>query len=146
MKVNVAWKEKVQFEGRNEHNNIVIPMDSPDAVFGGENKGPTPKELFLQSIAGCSSIDVISILSKMKASMPESFVVDVDGEVPEEHPKVFVSISLIYNVKGATEKDKLIKAVTLSQEKYCGLSIMMKKITAFSFKVILNGEEIMSGV
>ena len=90
-------------------------------------------------------MDVIAILRKMHAEMPENFEVKLVGEKAEEYPQVFTSMKMTYIVNGSTDKNKLIKAVKLSQETYCALSIMAKKITDFSYVVLLNGEKILEG-
>jgi putative redox protein len=133
MKAGIVWKESMTFEGfndRNEEKNIVKP------------DGPTPKHLFLQSIAGCTAMDVIGILEKMHSKMPSSFTVSVEGDVTEEHPKVFKNFIMIYTVEGNVDSEKLKRAVKLSQESYCGISTMAKKIAPFEIKVVLNGNEI----
>lgn len=145
MKVSLTWKEKMQFTTANALNKVSIPIDSPDPAFGGEGKGEMPKHMFLQSIGACSAMDVVSILTKMHAVMPDDFRIEITGEQTETQPKVFTSINLRYIFNGGTEPEKIIKAVGLSQEKYCGLSIMIKKIVKFSFSVELNSTVILSG-
>jgi len=145
MNVVLKWNEKMQFEGVTEGVNEVVKMDALDPAFGGEKNGTTPKHIFLQSIAGCSAMDIVTILKKMKADLPDSFEVAVNGDLTEDHPKVFTNISLNYIIKGKTDPKKLIRAVKMSQETYCGLSIMIKKIVEFSYKVTLNEELIHDG-
>jgi len=142
MKVSLVWKEKMQFKGLNENNSSVVAFDSNDPKFGGMGKGTTPKEIFLQSIAGCSAMDVISILNTMRADNPEKFTLEINGELTKEHPKVFSKFEVVYNIEGTTDAKKLKRAVELSQTKYCGLSVMMKKIADFTYRVVLNGETI----
>ncbi len=142
MKVSVAWKENMRFEAANDSNDSRADMDSTDPELGGEGKGQSPKHMFLQSIAGCTAMDVIYILKKMREKLPDSFFIDVRGEVADEMPKVFKSINLVYNFKGKSDKEKLIKAVKLSQEKYCSISIMVRKICDFKYSVVLNGSTI----
>lgn len=133
MKAGVIWKENLVFEGFNdknsEHNIIKI-------------EGPTPKHLFLQSIAGCTAIDVIGILEKMHSETPSSFTVSVEGDLTEEHPKIFKNFLMIYNVEGNVDPAKLKRAVKLSQESYCGISAMAKKVAPFDTKIVLNGTEL----
>ncbi len=110
--------------------------------IGGEGRGATPKHLFLQSIAGCTAMDVVHILTKMRTQLPDRFVIQMSGNVAEEEPKVFTDIEMVYNVEGDVDRNKLIRAVKMSQETYCALSIMVKKITDFTYYVMLNGEEV----
>ncbi len=95
--------------------------------MGGKDLGPRPKPLILVALAGCTGMDVIAILKKMKVN-PDYFNVDVKGEVTEEHPKQFSSMHIVYEFRGKDlPLDKLQKAIDLSQEKYCGVSAMLKK-------------------
>lgn len=144
MKVSLVWKDKMKFDAPNGSKTASIIFDSSDPEIGGEGKGHTPKEAFLQSLAGCSGMDILHILGKMRA-MPDRFYMEVRGDTADKDPRVFTGIEMIYFVEGTTEKDKLLKAVKLSQETYCSLSIMVKKVTEFRYTVILNGEVIGTG-
>lgn len=109
-----------------EVNGHKIMLDAADAV-GGENRGPRPKPLMMVALAGCTGMDVMSILKKMRVEV-ESFNIFVEGDLTEEHPKQFSQMQIVYEFKGADlPLDKLEKAVNLSQEKYCGVSAMYKK-------------------
>ncbi len=120
-----------------ELNGHSITLDAA-AAAGGTDYGPTPKPLLLTSLAGCTGMDVASILAKMQ--MPyDGFTVEVDGDLSEEHPKVYTAIRLRYVFTGAElDEAKINKAVKLSQEKYCGVSAMLKQITELSYEVLLN--------
>lgn len=142
--VSLEWNEKMQFEGSTDSNEYRVLHDSMLAEVGGEGKGVTPKHLFLQSIAGCTAMDVIHILSRMRADLPDRFAIQVQGEIADEDPKVFTDIELVYIVEGNVDRNKLSRAVKMSQETYCALSIMVKRITAFTYRVMLNGDEILS--
>ena len=117
--VKVKWLDKMAFSA--EQNGHEIVMDAAEKV-GGENRGPRPKPFMLTALAGCTGMDVISILKKMRVE-PDDFNVIVEGELTEEHPKHFYKMHVIYEFKG---KDlpmaKLKKAVNLSEERYCGVS------------------------
>jgi len=137
MKHNVStnWNGKMQFESIVNGHSIKI-----DAVeeFGGENSGPRPKELMLTALAGCTGMDVISILKKMKVE-PEYFNVKIEANLTEEHPKHYTAMHLIYEFKGHNlELDKLQKAVELSQDKYCGVSYMYKQIIKLTYEIKIN--------
>ncbi len=120
-----------------ELNGHSITLDAA-AAAGGTDYGPTPKPLLLTSLAGCTGMDVASILAKMQ--MPyDGFTVEVDGDLSEEHPRVYTAIRLRYVFTGAElDEAKINKAVKLSQEKYCGVSAMLKQITELSYEVLLN--------
>lgn len=133
MKVRTQWMGKMQFRAENEEGNALI-MDAFPA-HGGEGKGPTPKQMILAGLAGCTAMDVISILQKMRAP-PESLHVEASGELTEEHPKVFKSLHLRYVVKGNVPRDKMERAVDLSQNQYCGVSAMLRKAASITFEII----------
>lgn len=106
-----------------------------DVESGGNNNGPKPKPLMMVSLGGCTGIDVISILKKMKVE-PESFNIIVEGDMTEQHPKVFEKMHVIYEFKGKDlPLDKLERAVELSREKYCGVSAMYKKAFDMTYEI-----------
>lgn len=122
--VDMAWTDKVAFESDMDGHKVVIDAKKES---GGSDLGPRPKKLMLTALAGCTGIDVIMILKKMKVE-PEAFNVIVEGELTDTHPKYYHKIKVIYKFKGKNlPKDKLEKAVKLSEEKYCGVSAVYKK-------------------
>jgi len=117
-----------------EVNGHHIVLDADDSV-GGKDRGPRPKNLVLASLTGCTGMDVISILNKMRVKV-DSFRVIADGEAATEHPKVFNKIHLIYEFKGKDlPMDKLKKAVELSQNRYCPVSAMLKNVLDLSYEI-----------
>jgi putative redox protein len=122
--VDMSWTDKIAFEADMDGHKVVVDA-TPES--GGSDLGPRPKKLMLTALAGCTGIDVIMILKKMKV-VPEAFHVIVEGELTDEHPKFYHKIKVIYQFKGKDlPKDKLEKAVNLSEEKYCGVSAVYKK-------------------
>ena len=122
--VKVNWLEKMAFEA--EINGHKLILDAAEEV-GGENRGPRPKPLLLTALAGCTGMDVVSILKKMRVEL-DSFDVIVEGDLTEEHPKQFYKMNVIYEFTGKDlPLEKLKKAVSLSEERYCGVSAMFKK-------------------
>jgi putative redox protein len=122
--VDLAWTDKVAFETEMDGHKVVIDATKES---GGNDLGPRPKKLMLTALAGCTGIDVIMILKKMKVE-PEAFNVIVEADVTEEHPKHYSKMKVIYQFKGKDlPKDKLEKAVKLSEEKYCGVTAVYKK-------------------
>ena len=122
--IRINWLEKMAFEA--EINGHKIMLDAAEPV-GGENRGARPKPLMMVALAGCTGMDVVSILNKMRVEV-DGFNVFVEGDLTEEHPKQFSQMHLVYEFKGKDlPMDKLEKAVNLSQEKYCGVSAMYKK-------------------
>lgn len=123
-KINCTWKEGMAFE--TEINDFKILIDADESV-GGKNLGPRPKALTLASLGGCTGMDVISILRKMRVE-PSFFNIEVAGELTDEHPKHYHKIHVLYQFKGDNlPKEKLEKAVSLSQDRYCGVSELLKK-------------------
>ncbi|MDO8897108.1 MAG: OsmC family protein [Bacteroidales bacterium] len=133
-KVDVTWTGDMSFEA--DVNGFKIVIDADEKV-GGQNKGPRPKPLTLASLGGCTAMDVISILKKMRIE-PTWFNVEVDGELTEEHPKYYHKILVIYTFKGENlDIEKLEKAVSLSQERYCGVSELLRKGAEITNKIII---------
>ncbi len=122
-KIDCRWKKDMAFEA--DVNGFKIMLDAEPDV-GGQNLGPRPKQLTLVSLAGCTAMDVISILKKMRIE-PEVFNVSVEGELTEEHPKYYHKIHMIYELKGQDiDPEKVEKAVNLSRERYCGVSALLR--------------------
>lgn len=135
MFANVEWKGKMGFVGRGGAD-ATLALDAPAAV-GGEGNGFRPKELLLNGLAGCTAMDVISILRKMRCE-PNAFRVEVDAEESTEHPKVFTSFHIKYIVSGEVPADKLEKAIELSQERYCGVTAMFRSFASVSHEVVME--------
>ncbi|NLH53369.1 MAG: OsmC family protein [Bacteroidales bacterium] len=134
-KVQLEWLDGMAFEA--EVNGHKIVVDAVESV-GGRNLGPRPKPLLLASLAGCTAMDVISILEKMRVKVV-AFHIEVVAEQTEEHPKVYSQIKILYKFKGKDlPMDKLQKAVDLSQERYCGVSAMLRKASELSFEIIVE--------
>ncbi len=110
-------------------------IDAAEAV-GGTNKGLRPKALMLTSLAGCSGIDVASLLKKMRAEV-EGMEIDVSAELTEEHPKYYNKVYVTYRFYGKDfKKDKIEKAVNLSIDKYCGVMEMFRKFAEIHTEIL----------
>ncbi len=130
--LKTAWMGKMKFDAVVSGHHLM--MDAVPEV-GGENAGPRPKELMLASLSGCTGMDVISILNKMRQEV-ESFNITVEAELTEEHPKHYNKLHLIYEFKGNNlDLEKLKKAVDLSQDKYCGVSAVYKKAMELTYEI-----------
>jgi putative redox protein len=106
--------------------------------FGGNNEGPRPKSLMLVALAGCTGMDVVSILKKMKIEF-DDFRVAVEGNITEEHPKHFDHMHIKYTVKGkGIPEEKVKTAIGLSQDKYCGVSYSLKKAMEITWELIIK--------
>lgn len=133
--VNINWTGNMAFNV--EVGGFNIPIDASEKV-GGKNGGPQPKPLTLASLGGCTGMDVISILNKMRV-VPSYFNVEVSGELTDEHPKYYHKIHIRYIFRG---KDlpmaKLEKAVNLSQDRYCGVSEMLRKAAEITHEIVIE--------
>jgi len=120
----IQWTGNMSFETELFGHKLILDAGTDN---GGEDKGPRPKVLMLTALAGCTGMDVVSILKKMRVEV-EDIQIIVEGDLTEEHPKYYEKMHVIYQFKG---KDlpmaKLEKAVSLSEERYCGVSALYKK-------------------
>ena len=130
--VSMNWKGNISFEG--EVNGHKLMLDA-DLTAGGENKGPRPKPLMLMALAGCTGMDVVSILKKMRVDL-DDFNVKVSADLTEEHPMVYSTMHIIYEFKGKNlDLEKINKAVSLSQDRYCGVSAMYKQFAKITHEI-----------
>lgn len=106
--------------------------------FGGENKGPRPKSLLLVALAGCTGMDMASILTKMRVEY-DDIRIKVDGNITEEHPKHFDHMHVTYMIKGKNiDRDKVEKAIELSQDKYCGVSFSFRQAMKLTHELVIE--------
>jgi putative redox protein len=130
IKTITKWKKEHEFEA--EHHGNKIKID------GAAKNGHGPKALLLSALAGCSGIDVVDILTKMRINF-SSLEIEVETTQTEENPKVFNDILIIYKIKtDPHNEDKVKKAIDLSLEKYCGVSAMLRKNSSISYKLIIE--------
>ena len=125
-KITTHWEVGLTFESDNPSGKFV-KMDT-NIEGQDERFGLSPKALMLSSLAGCSALDVISTLDKMKAK-PDDFKIEVSGELTDEHPRYYHSVVVDYHFYGSTDlnKKKCERAVELSVEKYCGVMEMFRR-------------------
>lgn len=132
LSADVQWSSGIAFKALVNGHELTLDLDEES---GGQNQGPRPKPLLLSSLGGCTGMDVISILKKMKIE-PDYFNVRLEGEVTEEHPKHFTKIHIIYEFRGKDLPiDKLQKAIDLSQERYCGISYTLKQAVGLTSEI-----------
>ena len=126
------WVEGFQFVATPPSNHAIVLDGSEKA--GGADTSIHPGELLMVGLAGCTGIDVISILKKMKVEV-DQFEVRVEGEANDKHPKYWKKLNVTYWIKGKDiPEDKLKKAIDLSQEKYCSVSASLKNKVEVSYK------------
>lgn len=125
MQAKLNWQENVAFSGVSDSGHV-IAIDGPEE-FGGRNAGTRPMELMLLGLGGCTSFDVVNILTKGRARIFE-FVTRITAKRAVEDPKVFTDIHVHFTIAGEnlTEK-KIARAVELTAEKYCSASIMLQR-------------------
>ncbi len=130
--ITAKWLGNLAFEGSVGGHKITIDAGRSG---GGEDRGARPKSLMLLALAGCTGIDVISILKKMRVEV-ENLNITVEGNLTEEYPKYYHSMHVIYEFTGKNlPPDKLQKAVELSEEKYCGVSAVYKKAVKMTSEI-----------
>jgi putative redox protein len=134
--IETQWMGKMQFNALVNGHTIVI--DAPERA-GGEDNGPIPKPFILTALSGCTGMDIIAILRKEQITLQE-LNIKVTGELTKQQPIEYISIHLVYDIKGnELFRDAAMNAVTTSQEKYCGVSSMLKKALPVTWEVHFNG-------
>jgi putative redox protein len=135
-KITTHWKGGLTFESDNPSGKSVV-MDT-DIEGQDQRFGLSPKAMMLSSLAGCSGLDVISILDKMKEEI-DDFKIEVSGELTDEHPKYYHSVKVDYHFYGSDlNKSKCEKAVNLSVEKYCGVMEMFRRFAKVETDIIYH--------
>jgi len=133
--INTRWLEDMAFESEIDGHKITI--DSKPEV-GGKERGPRPKPFMLAALGGCTAMDVVSMLKKMRVDF-KSLNVRVEGELSEEHPRRYLKMHVIYEVEGDDlPLEKIQKAVSLSEEKYCGVSAVYREAIELSSEIVLK--------
>lgn len=137
--IETQWMGKMQFNALVNGHTIV--MDAPERV-GGEDNGPIPKPFVLTALSGCTGMDIVALLRKQDKEVDNLNIV-VTGELSKQAPIEYVAMHVIYDFKGPeTNRAAALEAVTLSQEKYCGVSHMLKKALPITWQVFYNGTSI----
>ena len=123
MNISVNWVDGLLMVGKSDSGHT-ITMDGPPES-GGENLGVRPMEMLLLGVAGCTMIDVVTTLKKMRQDL-SYLETKINAERATDHPKVFTDIHIQFILKGQNlDEKKVDKAITLSAEKYCSASIML---------------------
>ncbi len=139
MNTTVKWIDGMMMVGESASGHAIV-MDGPEEL-GGKNLGVRPMEMLLLGMGGCTTVDVVSTLKKMRENVQDCRV-EISAKRADEHPKVFTAIHLHFIVEGDNLNDKKItKAVSLSADKYCSASIMLAKTATVThdFEVIQIG-------
>jgi putative redox protein len=126
----------MSFSATQDGHDIILDLP---ASLGGTDTGAKPKTLLLTALGGCTAMDVVSILKKMQVNFL-GLRIHCSADLTENHPKVFNSIHIKYEFQGdELPTDKLEKAVSLSLEKYCGVSAMLAKACQISHEIVICG-------
>ena len=130
MNISVNWIDGMLMVGKS-HSGHSITMDGPPEI-GGDNLGVRPMEMLLLGVAGCTMIDVVTTIKKMRQELTNCET-KLSAERADEHPKVFTDIHIQFILKGQDlDSKKVEKAITLSAEKYCSASIMLGKTASIT--------------
>ena len=133
--VTTVWKENMLFESDNPSNKTLF-IDAPEE--GIQNKGLRPKALMLSSLAGCSGLDIVSLLKKMRVEV-DDFKMIVHAELTDEHPRYYNKVVVEYHFYGSDlNENKIKKAVNLSVETYCGVMEMFRQFANVTTEVYLH--------
>ena len=139
-RVTTKWTQKSQFDSDNPSGHHLTMFDKDDD--NGAVVGYAPKALMLSSLAGCSGLDVVSLLQKMRAEVA-NFYIEVTGELTEEHPKYYHKVKVDYHFTDAElQPEKIQKAVNLSVTKYCGVMEMFRKFAEVETEIHLHKLEL----
>lgn len=138
MQSTATWTVGMAFEAASGGHSLAMDA-TPE--HGGNTAAPTPMSVLLASLAGCLGISVLSILEKMRLT-PESFAVHAVGTQGLQHPKVFTNIVVTCRFSGALPPDRILRAVHLSESRYCPVSAMLAKSCPVQTQVEINGERV----
>ena len=132
-KITTEWKGGMTFKSDNPSGNSFLVDDKVEGV--NKREGLAPKSLMLSALAGCTGLDVVSVLDKMKVTNYD-FKMEVTGELTEEHPKYYHKVKLDYHFYGINLNEKKIKkSVDLSVEKYCGVMEMFRQFAKLDTEI-----------
>jgi putative redox protein len=136
MNTTVRWIDGMMMVGESASGHAII-MDGPEDL-GGKNLGVRPMEMLLLGMGGCTTVDVVSTLKKMRELVNDCRV-EILAARADEHPKVFTKIHLNFIINGSNlDEKKVEKAISLSADKYCSASIMLGKVADITHDFTIN--------
>ena len=136
MNTTVKWIDGMMMVGESASGHAIV-MDGPEDL-GGKNLGIRPMEMLLLGMGGCTTIDVVSTLKKMREEVRDCRV-EILAARAGEHPKVFTKIHLNFIINGSNlDEKKVEKAISLSADKYCSASIMLGKVADITHDFTIN--------
>ena len=131
----IKWIEKMKFIGTGPSGQSLI-MDVPEKS-GGDGSAVSPGELLLIGLGGCTAVDVVNMLNKMRVPLRD-LQIDVEAEPVETHPKIYKWVKIIYKFYGCGDQAKAKKAVGMSKEKYCSISAIIGKSAEVSYELVFE--------
>jgi len=139
--IETQWMGKMQFNTLVNGHTII--MDAPERV-GGEDTGTIPKPLVLTALSGCTGMDIVAILRNAGKEVRE-LNIRVTGELSKQKPIEYLAMHIVYEFRGDESfKEAALHAVMMSQEKYCGVSHMLRKALPVTWEVNYNGHQLFS--
>lgn len=140
IEARVVWQEKMRFAGTGARSGFTIALDSPAGE--AEFQGASPMETLLVALGGCTGMDVVSILGKMRQHVT-GYEIRVRGERASEHPKVYTDIEVEHVITGhGLDPTSIEKAVRLSETKYCSVSNTLARAAnvRFTYRIVEESE------
>ena len=135
-RVSVKWEHNLMFQGIAD--NRIIDLDA-GLNEGGNGAGMRPKALLLIALGGCTGMDVVNLLTKMREKF-SSFEVNIEATINPEQPLVYNGFEVTYLISGKEiHTPKVVKAVTMSMNTYCGVASMLRKVAPVTYHIIVNG-------
>jgi putative redox protein len=133
--IKTSWRENNIFDTDLDGHKVTIDLDEDQ---GGNNAGPRPKKLMLVAATGCSGLDVVEMVRKMRIDL-KGFDIRIDAEMSDEHPKVYTSMKVVYEFTGDNlPVEKLERACKLSFDKYCGVLALYKSAVPVTYEVVIH--------
>jgi putative redox protein len=130
--ISLNWVEGMEFVADVDGHKITIDAGEEN---GGKNKGARPKPFMMVALAGCTGMDVVGMLKKMKVDL-KGLSIHIEGDLQDDPPKAFEAMKVIYTFKGNDlPMEKLEKVVELSKEKYCGVSATLKNAIPITYEI-----------
>jgi putative redox protein len=140
MSTTATWTRRHEFAIRFAEGEEMVVASVPRAERPGP--GPSPMDLVQAAVAGCTGIDVVLILEKMRKPL-QALRVEVEATRREEEPRIFTHLALTYHVEGDDLPEESVRrAVKLSQEKYCSVAAMLQPTVALDYQIVLNGQSL----
>lgn len=137
--ITTTWLGNMKFESTNPSGHQLFIDAGPEN--DGHGEGYRPKALMLSALAGCSGLDVASLIKKMKLKV-DGFKIEIDANLTEEHPKIYDKVIMEFHFFGKElNEQKLQKAVDLSVEKYCGVMEMFRQFSKLTIQTHFHNNQ-----